>query len=356
MTESFMNNVLIESDLLKLPVATQEFAKRICEFGFSRSQIHGLFVFLGLYAGTPRPQDEMLEVINNMQSVVPTDREMKIDKLVGDFYNGYESVINELYLRSGLNLTLREMRVSEKTPPITIIKPDDSGLLDASVNGVNKLVEASRLIWSLLESLGHSTERRDKSLVDAFLCGVFQMQLYTVSDVKGSQQLSIMLTSFLPLIIGQIFNTLKQNTLDYFSGLLNLQVPLLNLMGSMNQQYAGQMWGFQSVLFFHEQKSLGGLEEASPSEWHKWVLDRAKAFDTAYPSDLSPFSESGVTLTPLPAWGYDVNDFSAVDRYIYEVWGYNSSDLRNYVELAEYKACLIHVVYASLASNREITH
>jgi hypothetical protein len=98
-----MNNILLESDLLGLPVSTQEFAKKICTFEFSRSQIHGLFVLLGLYAGTPRTQDEIIGVIKNLQSVVPTDRETNIDEQVGDFYDGYDPVIDEYYL----NLSFR---------------------------------------------------------------------------------------------------------------------------------------------------------------------------------------------------------------------------------------------------------
>jgi len=182
------------------------------------------------------------------------------------------------------------------------------------------------------------------------------MQLYALSDTKGSRQLSILLTDCLPLTIGQGFNALKNNTLEYFAGLLNLQVPLLTLMGGISQQFAGQMWDFQSALFFNDQKPLNGAEEASASEWHKWVLERAKSFDKTYPSELLPFSESGVILEQPLAWGYDVNDFSTTDQYIYKVWGYDSSDLRGYIELAEYKACLIYAVYASITSSRELTH
>lgn len=217
-------------------------------------------------------------------------------------------------------------------------------------------MDASRLFCSLLNSLGCSTGKKNKSLGEAFKCGVFQMQLYAVSDTKGSRQLSILLTDCLPLTIGQAFNTLKNNTLEYFAGLLNIQVPLLTLMGGISQQYAGQMWGFQSALFFHHQKPLNGAEGASASEWHKWVLERAKSFDKTYPSELLPFSDAGVILESPPAWGYDVNDFSTIDRYIYKVWGYESSGLRDYIELAEYKACLIYAVYTSITSSRELTH
>jgi len=114
MVESIINDTLLESDFLGLPVATQEFAKRICKFGFSRIQVHGLFVLLGLYAGTPRTQDEMLGVTNNIQSVVPTDIETNIDEQVGEFYDGYEAIINEFYMRIGVNLSFREIQVSEK--------------------------------------------------------------------------------------------------------------------------------------------------------------------------------------------------------------------------------------------------
>jgi hypothetical protein len=351
-----MNNVLMDSDLNGLPVATQNFVKRICEFGFSRAQIHGIFVLLGLYEGTPATAEEIDQRRISLQDVVPSDREKNMDEQVGEFYDGYDAVINEFYLRLGVELTFRDIYVPENGDPIRIVRAYDYGLLEESINGAQKLADSSRLYWSLIENLGKPTERRNRSLHDAFLCGVFQMLLYAEADVEGSRQLSLILTESQPLVIGEISRSLRSNTLDYFSGLLNLQIPLFYLMRGISQQYAEQMWGFQSSLFFYDQQPIGGVEEASPQKWHHWVMDRAKAFDVAFPQGIFPFSESGVTLSHLPRWGDDVDDFVTIDGFIYSVWGYNSSSLRNYVELAEYKACLIHVIYASLTASRERIH
>ena len=157
-------------------------------------------------------------------------------------------------------------------------------------------------------------------------------------------------------ILGEILNLLRRGSFEGLSGYLPLQIPLKNLMAGMNEEYASQMWAFQSHIFFHDQKPITGLSDTSASEWFSWVLDRARAFDSAYPDQLVPFSQSGVTLSPIPTWRCTAEDAITVDRFIYEIWGFEAADLRNKVEIMEYKACLVHVVYSSLTEGRESKH
>ena len=348
--------VLLDSDFADVPVETQAFARTLCDFGLSRIQVHGFFVLFGLDIGTPRAESELKDLTNNAQIVVPHDRSINLEERVGDFYDGYESILNEFYLRSGVTLNIREVRFGDSANPVSILYPRDQGLLDSSVSSINKLSDSSRLMWSLLEALGQSTALQERSLLDAFLCGVFQMQLHAIFDVSGAQQLNSILTSYPPLVLGEMFKSLTLGSCNRLHGYLPLQVPVQNLMAGMSEEYARQMWGFQSHIFFKDQQPIAGVDDLSLSNWFSWVLDRAIDVDNAFPDGLVPFSQSGVALSPIPTWRGTVEDPIVVSRFIYKIWGLDAADLRNKIEIMEYKACLIHVVYSSLTQSRETVH
>ncbi len=64
-----MSDILLGTDLEGLPVETRIFAERVCDFGLSRIQVHGIFVLLGLHVGTPRPESELVNIIKTMEIV-----------------------------------------------------------------------------------------------------------------------------------------------------------------------------------------------------------------------------------------------------------------------------------------------
>jgi hypothetical protein len=149
---------------------------------------------------------------------------------------------------------------------------------------------------------------------------------------------------------------LIEGQIDYFRGLEGTQIALQELMQPMHNNYAQQMWRFQSHLFYNENNLIPGLEEISPIDWHSWVLNRGRAFDLAYPSGLIPFSGSNITLSDIPQWVSEVSNFSICDRYIHRVWGFGADSLSTKVELIEYRALLVHLIYSSLTQSRELLH
>lgn len=124
----------------------------------------------------------------------------------------------------------------------------------------------------------------------------------------------------------------------------------------MNRKYIQEMWGFQSALFFFDQQRISGVDELDEAKWFNWVADRGRAFQEHYKNVLSPFSESGVTLDVLPDWADGSIQFDQVDSFIDDTWGYSAASLRNAVEQLEYKALVVHVVYASSTSSMETKH
>ena len=342
-----------DTDLASLPKNTKKFVEWLPQLGLSNQQIHGLFVLVGLCAGTPRTADELEELYSSLQQVIPHDQSALINHLVDEFFEEYQLPLEEFCLRSGYDFEFRPISIREDVEPFYLLNLQGHKLLDPEVNGISKLADSSRLFQSFLTALGESTCRQNRTLKEAFMAGVYQMQHMSQIDLFAVQQLSHVISTSVPLAIGHAFRAITRNILDYsYNGEVE-QAPLHTLMSSMERDYAQHMWGFQSSLFFHDQQRINGVFELEPSGWHRWVTDRARAFGDAYPTQLVGFSQSGATLVGVPAWADEVNDFEACDDFINFVWGFSADTLTNGMELLEYKALMIHTVYASLTISRD---
>ena len=345
-----------ESDFLRLPAETRKFVLRLTDLGLDRTKIYGLFVMLGLYAGAPNTQEEIEALFSNLQIHLPIDRSKNIDEEIGHLYDGYDREINEFCFRSGGEFNFRKINVPKVEKIFYIVYLQDEGLLNPNIKSVEKLADASRLFDSFIFSLGKSSVRREASLIEAFSCGMFQIALHAKIDVQGSMQIAEAIKSLISPFYDTCLRTLISPELDYFLGLESGQIALLDLMLPMEQSYAEQMWGFQSYLFFNQGSVIEGIENLQPRQWFDWVLESAKYFDTSYPSNLIPFSKSKITLTEIPAWNKDIAKFEICDSFIDRVWGYNVDTLNGPIESLEYKALIVHLIYSSLTSSREILH
>lgn len=345
-----------ESDFLKLPSQTRHFVLRLVDLGLDRTRVYGLFVMLGLYVGAPNTKEKIDSIFSKLQSHLPIDRSKNIDEEIGHLYDGYRREINEFCYRCGIEFDFREIRVPNVEKIFHIVDLQDEGLLNPNIKFVEKLADATRLFDSFILALGQSSVKRKASLMEAFICGIFEIQLQAQADVRGSMQIASVIKNLLPPFLSNCFNSLLSPSLDYFLGLEAGQIALMNLMQPMDEGYAEQMWGFQSHLFYKNGEIIEGVEKLNCEQWFQWVLSKAEIFDTTYKTQLLPFSKSNVELSEVPSWGEDIRKFKICDRYIYKVWGYEAESLNGPIEHFEYKALVVHLIYSSLTSSREALH
>lgn len=342
---------MIENDFSGLPDQTIQFVQRLYALGVERTRVHGLFVMLGLYAGTPRPLDEIESLFRNLDPVVPIDRSVNIDEVVGEFYDGYEREINELCFRSGAEFEFRQINVPPVEKNFAIVYLKDEGVLDTDVISIQKLSDSFSLFDAFISAIGRSTATKNRSLLDAFSCGVFQMQLHAQMDVKAAQQISILLRDFRPLFYGQCINALSLNRIEYFLGLEAGQIALLQLMSSLETNFAQQMWGFQSRLFYEKGGSaIEEVEALDIEHWHAWVVKNAIDFYQEYGTQIQPFSSAGAVLSGLPSWRSLASDLKSCDDYIDAVWGYRWEGFSNKISRMEYRSILVYIIYSSLTA------
>lgn len=347
---------MLESDYVGLPSHTRQFVDRIHHFGLDRVRIHGLFVLVGLCAGAPTTKEKIEDLTRTLWQAIPLDRTRNIDEIVSHVFDGYAAEVDEFCYRSGAEFDFREIKIPNSGQVQHIVELKDHGLFGVDVLSIDRLADASRLYDAFIAAIGRHTAGRHASLIEAFGCGVFQSALYTKFDVAGSMRISELLKSLLPLSYGQYFSTLNGNQIEYFLGLERVQVALLSLMGPIELTYAQQMWGFQSSLFYRDQAPIDGIDDLGPQQWHSWVIQNALEFDSAYPNILVPFSRSDVVLSDIPKWGHGIESFDTCDQYVDTIWGFSASSITSDMQLLEYKALMVHLVYASLTTARDLLH
>lgn len=345
-----------EAELLQLPEVTRKYINRLQTLGFDRTRIYGLFVLLGLNAAAPNTQAKLDEMFSYLELLLPIDRTRNIDEIVGHLYGGYDREIAEFCYRSGIDFNFREIKIPEVEKSIYIVNPKNEGLLSPSVHSVEKLSDSTKLFDSFLFALGKRTTETEATLLEAFQCGIFQIQLFAMSDIQGAIQIAKVIRSLMPPFVSQCFNALNTAQTDYFIGLQNGQIALLSLMQPMEQNYAQQMWGFQSSLFFKNGEAIADVDKLNHRKWFEWIILKAVEFDEKFSSQILPLSSSNITLTNLPTWNQTIRNFETCDAYIEEVWGFAADKLENNFELLEYKALLVHLIYSSLTASKEIVH
>jgi len=344
-----------ESDYLELPEQTQVFVDRLIDLGFDRERVFGLFVLVGLYAGAPNTEEKIEELFAGLNVSLPIDRSRNIDEIIGHLYTGFDRELNEFCYRSGLPFEFRDIKVPNINKILHIVKLQDEGLLSKKVNSIEALLDANRLYDSFLLALGKNVLREKVSLLEAFQCGIFQIQLHGMSDQKGTREIAEYIRLGLPCFFNGCFTPLVSGKIDYFLGLLPIQIPLAFLSGG-DHDYGLQMWGFQSSLFYWDQEQLDGIDKMTFKEWHKWVVKKAEQFSLEHSSRLLPLRRSKVSLTNLPTWDGTIKSFEICDQYIEKNWGYSQSNFESEFQALEYRALVVHIVYSSLTSSLEIKH
>jgi hypothetical protein len=348
-----------ETDFNGLPDDTKRLVQRLINLGLDRDRIFGFFVMVGLYAGSPNTQEKIEQLFSRLSLVLPTDRSQNIDEAVGHLYRGYDKVLNEFCYRSGLisqYFGFREIKMPPVDKVFYIAYLQDEGVLETDVTTCDKLSNATELYDAFILALGKTTTATNANLIEAFTCGMFQIQLHGASDVHGAMRISEAISTLMPPLLGRCFQSVISGQTQYFLGLESGQLALLSSMQSMSEDYVRKMWAFQSYLFFRDGQPINGVSELTEYEWHDWVIKNAIGFSDLYPKELTPFSASGIKLDDLPTWNYSVRSFEVCDDYINVVWGYSAKNLNNIFHVQEYRALLVHVVYASLSSSREATY
>lgn len=345
--------MLTDNDLAGLPTASAAAAKKMQAMGMSRAQLHGFFTLIGFYAGTRRPEEDYIPIIEAVSQTIPSNRDVPIDEQVAEFYEGYELPIGEFMFKWGADVTFEQIPLENSDDTAQLYRIRNFDLFPegkrAGVKQADNLAAFDELYFPFLEVIGQQTSRFEAcSLVNSFQCGALQMQIFGHLDVLAATQTNFYLTDTLPPMIGHFFHGFTQNRLEEISTLQPLQIAMMG-MGVGPSPYMEQYLGYQHQLIEH---CADGL---SPEAFFNCALEQAKNYDAAVNGDLLPLSRSNVKLMDIPIWTEACDSFFLVNGYVKQIWGFDASSAAG-LAYWDYKACVAQTIYASLTESKERQH
>jgi hypothetical protein len=343
---------MIASDFVGLPQKTQEFVRKVHQLGLDRTRLHGLFVVLGLYAGRPDTEDNIRKLFDNLDAIIPIDRSMALDEIVGNFYYNYNREIEEFCFKTRIPIKLREIEIPKTNKTSHLFNIEDHGLFPDSHAPLESWADYTRFYHAFIAALGAPLASQSVNLVSSYQCGMFYTQIHAQIDPKATWHVVDVIKRFLPPIYDIFVNVLIDNILEHFLGLEPEQVAINSLM-PLEPAYGEQMWAFQSSLFYSNGVKIPGISQLDEQEWHGWAIKRARDFDLEYPTELLPFSQSKFEIGKVPTWPTDIAIFENCDQLIKQIRGYSLKTLETPIEKLQYRALIIQAVYSSLTMSRE---
>ena len=345
--------MLTDHDLDGLPTASAAAANMMHAMGMSRAQLHGFFTLIGFYAGTRRPEEDYMPVIQAVSQTIPTNRDVPIDEQVEDFYEGYELPIGEFMFKWGADVTFEQIPLENSDQTAQLYQIRNFDLFPegkrAGVKQADHLAAFDELYFPFLEAVGEQTARFPEcSLRQSFQCGVLQMQIFGHLDVLAATQTNFYLTDTLPPMIGHFFRGFTQNKLEEVTTLQPLQIAMMG-MGVGPNAYMEQYLGYQHQLIEH------CADDLAPEAFFECALAQAKSYNDSVKGDLLPLSRSNVKLLDIPIWNEACDSFFLVNGYVKQIWGFDASSAEG-LAYWDYKACVAQTIYASLTESKERQH
>ena len=345
--------MLTDNDLAGLPAASAKAAAMMHAMGMSRAQVHGFFTLIGFYAGTRRPEEDYMPIIQAVSQTIPSNRDVPIDEQVEEFYEGYEMPIGEFMYKWGADVTFEQIPLENSDQTAQLYQIRDFHLFPegkrAGIKQADKLAAFDELYFPFMEVIGRQTSCFAAcSLTNSFQCGALQMQIFGHLDVLAATQTNFYLTDTLPPMIGHFFRGFTQNRLEEIITLQPLQIAMMG-MGVGPKAYMQQYLGYQHQLVEH---CAGDL---APEDFFNCALEQAKSYDSAVNGDLLPLSRSNVKLMDIPIWTEACDSFFLVNGYVKQIWGFDTSSAQG-LAYWDYKACIAQTIYASLTESKERQH
>ena len=345
--------MLADNDLAGLPAASAAAANMMHAMGMSLAQLHGFFTLVGFYAGTRRPEEDYMPVIQAVSQTIPSNRDVPIDEQVEEFYEGYELPIGEFVYKWGADITFEQIPLENSDQTAQLYQVRNFDLFPegkcAGVKQADNLAAFDELYFPFLGVIGQQTSRFEEcSLINSFQCGALQMQIFGHLDVLAATQTNFYLTDTLPPMIGHFFHGFTQNKLQEINILQPLQIAMMG-MGVGPDAYMEQYLGYQHQLIEHCR------DDFAPEAFFDCALEQAKFYDDAVKGDLLPLSRSNVKLVDIPLWTEACDSFFLVNGYVKQVWGFDASSAEG-LAYWDYKACVAQTIYASLTESKERQH
>lgn len=338
-----------------LPDETKAYVGQLKLIGFSDNQILGLFFVFGVLIAAPESEQEKNENRAAVLKLAPFDEVMPLDEFIGPRWVPQEIVFEELLHWLPLEIDFRQIEI-DNLATRRLLTPQSHNLFKNVNAEIATMADAHRLYLDFYEVLGIRMREMSTDMSDALPSGVFQMQLFHLTDPNATREIISVLGGLMSPILKALRDFGMSGTPGRLCKQLHTQIALQGLWGGLDELFMSVAWPFQSWLFFKDGDQLPGIEELSHQEFWAHSCEHGRRLLMEHFDSIPRLSETSVKLDALPSWGSEGFSFEAVNQFIKSVWGYDESIEAHYTDVLHYRACLIHCIYSAICKETETIH
>lgn len=295
-------------------------------FGFSEEYKLGFAFFLGGSILVGKPQ-ETVQHMQAVQKILPSvDINAEFEEILGPLRDQWiQKYFEELVWRSASDLTPRQIHHPSLSAPVSEFKFENHYLLASDDQKIEKMGSNSRAIRRVFEGVGSELKSNHYSFEKSFKAGIcfFNLKLHIDTDsVIGIIKLIRYCFDPLTSSIEVCARSLDYSVEHY----LNIQIPLLHVLQSMDGEFARVAWAYQSWVLFRGGAEITDSETVPIFEFAARCQRAAIGFIREHLDAIVLTAQKDLHESSFPWVLPGVDNRQEMIEKIHDLWGYPISD------------------------------
>jgi len=316
-------------------------------FEYEESVVIGFCYFLGATALAGKKGETTGDVEKRLTRLPKVDINGEYETLLGPLRDVVlNRTFDELVWRFHGNFQVREIRITENSRPIMTYEITNNGMIFEDDRKVENLKNAEDIFSRAMHKIGQELVNNSYDPTKAFKTGVCAANLRAQSDYKATAHAGAHFDEFLPLIFSAANRFTKQENLSW-SGHVDIQVPLQQLLSGLPSELGQLIWDYQSYVLFKDGALRPEIEQLEIMPF----MDECKAmvlrFFRSNPEYCNHIASKKDYRRNFPHLSKDFDERPIILKSIKDAFGYDNQ-LTRFSDQTTLKALIIFGYFCSL--------
>jgi len=238
-------------------------------FGYSEDAKNGYMFFLGGSVLVPRTKDDVENLQTAREQISKFDINEEYEQLLGPLRDIFlQNHFEEFAWRLGADIEPRKITIPNSDAEVSEFEFKNHKTLDETEKKIETYFEREDYLNRMLVGIGKELSSNNYDLRQSFKAGICFFNVKAQVDAKCTTEILRAVNSSLTPIIDFITMVGRSPT-DVFDGYLDIQISLYTIIRVHSDEFCKVLWGFQSFVFYKDQKEIVGISELSVSEFQE---------------------------------------------------------------------------------------
>jgi hypothetical protein len=258
--------------------------------------------FLGGSVLVPVTESDVQKLQVAREQIASFDVNEEYENILGPLRDIYiQSFFEEFIWRLDAKLEPRITSIPDTDITVSEFNFKNYKRLSETDSKITKYFDTEHFLNRMMEEIGKELTTNDYDLRDSFKAGVCFFNLKAQVDPKCATEILRVINGSLPPIVDFI-TMVGRTPKEVFDGYLDIQIPLHVSIRNHSQDFCEILWGFQSFIFFKDQKEIVGISDLSIEDFKEHCRNTTLQYlSVAKREPLIKIAEKMEHLTMFPS-------------------------------------------------------